>query len=369
VTGRLAPGWAADGPCAGAFAGQAAAWLGGTGGVAVSSGTSALHLALLAVGVTPGAEVLIPAYCCAALLNAVRMAEAVPVLVDAAPGAFHLCPQDARRRRTGRTAALVVAHLFGQPAPLAPFLELGLPVIEDCAQSLGAIAEGAPAGGHGAAAVASFYATKVITTGQGGLVASREAECVEKVRDLVEYDQRDEWQPRFSCKMSELQAALGLWQLERLPWFLECRRTLARYYDEALTGCSDLSPPPAMGWSETAGGAGAAAPELADVGSSPHLGLEPICYRYLIRVSNAETAIGALQARDIDARRPVYRPLHHYLGGEYPHAQAAHEQIVSLPLYPTLTSSEAERVVTAVRCLDSEWKLWPLSHHSSPHPF
>src|SRR5690349_10020793 len=99
ITTRLAPGWIANGPCVEAFAGEAAGWLGGAGGVAVNSGTSALHLALLAVGVQPGAEVLVPAYCCAALLNAVHLAGAQPVLVDAEPGGFNICPEDARRRR------------------------------------------------------------------------------------------------------------------------------------------------------------------------------------------------------------------------------------------------------------------------------
>src|SRR4051812_38798350 len=141
--GRMAPGWIADGPCGEAFAEAAATWLGAGyplagGGVAVNSGTSALHLALLAVGVRPGSEVLVPAYCCAALLNAVALAGAVPALVDAEPGGFNLSAADARRRLTWRSAAVVVAHMFGRPAPLAPFLELGIPVIEDCAQSLGA---------------------------------------------------------------------------------------------------------------------------------------------------------------------------------------------------------------------------------------
>jgi dTDP-4-amino-4,6-dideoxygalactose transaminase len=301
-----------------AFAREAAGWLGGGGGAAVNSGTSALHLALLAVGVRPSSEVLIPAYCCAALLNAVELARALPVLVDAEPGGFNLCARDARRRLTRRTAAVVVAHMFGRPAPLEPFLELGVPVIEDCAQSLGAVEGTQLTGCRGAAAISSFYATKVITTGQGGLVATRDPETLAAVQDLVEYDNRDDWSPRLSCKMSELQAALGLWQLERLPVFLARRRALARYYDERL-GTSTADSP----------------------GS--------IFYRYILRLSNAGEVIQALQSAGIEAKRPVYRPLHHYLGGDYPNAQAAHEQIVSLPLYPSLTDSEAKRVTARAR--------------------
>jgi dTDP-4-amino-4,6-dideoxygalactose transaminase len=322
ITGRLTPGWVADGPCVRAFAQEASGWLGGIGGVAVNSGTSALHLALLAVGVRPGSEVLVPAYCCAALLNAVHLAGAVAVLVDCNRAGFNLCPEEARRRRTSRTAAVVVAHLFGQPAHLAPFLEWGIPVVEDCAQSLGAVEDSAPTGSRGAVSISSFYATKVITTGQGGLVSSGDREYLAALRDLVEYDGRDEWRPRFNYRMSELPAALGLWQLERLPSFLARRRAIARYYEEQL---------------------GASAGRACQPGAIP--------YRYLLRVQDAEAKIQALQERGIDARRPVYRPLHHYLGGDYPAAQAAHEQLVSLPLYPALTDAEIECVVEAVRAV------------------
>jgi perosamine synthetase len=323
ITARLASGCIADGPCGEAFAGEAARWLGGSGGVAVNSGTSALHLALLAVGVRSGSEVLVPAYCCAALLNAVQLAGGEPVLIDTEPGGFNICPEHARRRLTPQTAAVVVAHLFGQPSPLAPFLDLGIPVVEDCAQSLGAMGEGVPTGSRGAIAIGSFYATKVITSGQGGLVASASSTYLSAVRDRVEYDNRDDWRPRFNYKMTEIQAALGLWQLYRLPSFLARRRAIASYYDEQLA----LKPAPS-------------APPGA------------ICYRYVLRVEDAETVIGALQARGVDAKRPVYRPLHHYLGGDYPGAQVAHEQSVSLPLYPALTDTEVECVVEAVRAIN-----------------
>lgn len=320
VTSRLAPGWIADGPCLERFETEAAAWLGGSGGVAVNSGTSALHLALLAVGVTPGSEVLVPAYCCAALLNAVRLAEAVPVLVDCVRGGFNLCPEDAARRKTPRTRAVVVAHLFGRPAPLAPFLDLSIPVVEDCAQSLGASEEGALTGTQGAVCITSFYATKVITTGQGGLVSSADPERLASVRDRVEYDHRDDWQPRFNYRMSELQAALGLWQLERLPDLLARRRELARSYDRTLATAGVQSPEAPPG---------------------------DIRYRYWIRVPSAEKTISAFRALGVGAARPVHRPLHHYVGGECPHSEAAHHQLVSLPLYPALTDAEAERVQQA----------------------
>lgn len=319
VTGRLAPGWAADGPCTEQFAGKAAARLNCKFGTVVNSGTSALHLALLAVGVRPGQEVMVPAYCCAALLNAVALVGATPILVDCAPGGYNACPDDAARKLTSRTAAIVVAHMFGTPAPLDGFLALGPPVIEDCAQSIGA-----DCGGRGRLAVGSFYATKVITTGHGGLVATSDPELAERVRDLTHYDNREEWRPRFNYGLGETAAALGLWQLERLDSFLATRSEIRFHYNQAL--------------------------------GIPDGGGESIPYRYVLRVPNATAAIQALDAAGIDAKRPVYSPLHHYLGGDAPYAQAAHEQTVSIPIYPLLSEEETTRVARAAAGLREGWE-------------
>jgi perosamine synthetase len=310
VTARLAPGWAADGPCLEEFAAKAAARLNCEFGTVVNSGTSALHLALLAAGVRPGQEVMVPAYCCAALLNAVTLAGATPVLIDCVPGGSNACPEDAAGKLSPRTGAIVVAHMFGTPAPLAGFLALGPPVIEDCAQSIGAAC-----GGRGILAIGSFYATKVITTGHGGVVATSDPELAERVRDLTHYDNREDWQPRFNYGLGETAAALGLWQLERLDSFLKRRAEIRSRYNQAL-----------------------------GIPETPH---EAIAYRYVVRVPDASAAIRALEAVGIDAKRPVYAPLHHYLGTEAPHAQAAHAQIVSLPIYPLLSGEEVARVAEA----------------------
>jgi dTDP-4-amino-4,6-dideoxygalactose transaminase len=307
ITGRLAPGWAADGPCTDEFAARAAARLNCKFGTVVNSGTSALHLALLGAGVRPGQEVMVPAYCCAALLNAVALAGAAPVLVDCAPGGYNASPDDAARKLTPRTAAIVVAHMFGTPAPLDGFLALGPPVIEDCAQSIGGAC-----GGRGLLAIGSFYATKVITTGHGGIVATSDPELAERLRDLTHYDNRDDWRPRFNYGLGETAAALGLWQLERLDSFLERRAEIRFHYNQAV--------------------------------GIPEAAFDGIAYRYVMQVRDASAAIQAMDSLGIDVKRPVYAPLHHYLGGVAPHAQAAHEQIVSLPIYPLLSERQVTRV-------------------------
>ena len=332
VTSTLAPGWAADGPRVHDFALAAARWFGASHGVAVNSGSTALQLALLAAGVRPGSRVAVPSYCCAAVLNSINGAGAQPLAIDADPSGHHLSCQDLARRNVPDLSAIIVVHMFGDPIDLHPFRQFGVPIIEDCAQSVGATIHGRLAGAEGDLAIGSFYATKVLTTGHGGIVTSRNPSLVQAVSDLTEYDNRDDWKPRFSVGMSEMQAALGLWQLERLPDFLSRRRAIADYYTVQA---------------------------VAELGLAPAnhctVGAEPIYFRYVLRARNAEEAFRRLRERGIDSKRPVYRPLHHYLGGDYPHAQAAHEQIVSLPIYPTLSDDEVERVAVSIRELADLW--------------
>ena len=327
VTERLRPSWAADGECVEQFGQTAAVLLGGTHALAVSSGTAALHLALLGVGVGTGDEVILPAYCCSALLNAVALAGGVPVLADCEPGGYNLDPEDASARLTARTRAIVVAHMFGMPAKVEPLLALGVPVIEDCAQSIGAgvgagghASEGLPVGGRGAVAISSFYATKVLTTGHGGVVSTRCERTLATVQDRALYDCRDGWVPRYNYGMSELQAALGLWQLDRLPKWLARRQAIARGYLEAL--------------GRPAAGAGRE---------------QRIWFRFVVSAPNLDEALRVLRQAGVDAKRPVYRPLHHYLGGEFSHAEHAHRHFLSVPVSAALTDSEVERVSAALR--------------------
>ena len=151
-----------------AFEQRLAARLGVESVAVVSSGSAALELALGALGVGAGHEVLIPSYVCDALYHAVRRVGATPVLVDADPATLSLSAKDALARRTSRTRAVIVPHAFGLATDLEPFQALEVPVIEDCAQALGAeLDDGRPAGSRGALAVCSFYATKMIAAGAG----------------------------------------------------------------------------------------------------------------------------------------------------------------------------------------------------------
>lgn len=312
-------------------------------GVATSSGTAALFLALRALGISEGDEVLLPSYTCVALVHAVRSAGGVPVLAEIDPESFNICPDDARRRLTPRTRAIIVPHMFGRPANLGPLLDLGVPVIEDCAQALGAMYQGRPAGSFGVLTVCSFYATKVITTGEGGMVLSDSLGLLDKVRDAREYDGREDLLPRFNYKMTDLQAALGLSQLQRLDAFVARRRELAGAYSLRLASTHADLPR-----------------ETPDI--------RHIFYRYIVRCPQASAVAEAIQNEGVQSPPPVFRPMHQLIGGGiFPRTDEAAASALSLPIYPSLSTQQADRILTvATNALERDTRQWvPFSLASS----
>lgn len=293
-------------------------------GVATSSGTTALHLALLSLGVGPGDEVLLPSYVCSAPLHAVYHSGATPVLVDVDPATGNMDPDDLKKRLTSKSKAIIAVHLFGLPAEMDEILALGLPVIEDCAQSLGANLGDQMLGTLGAIAICSFYATKLITTGEGGMLLSRDPSLPARARDLRDYDKRDSFAIRFNYKMTDLQAGLGRSQLGKLEGFLGQREKLASVYTEQLSSLPCTLPPPHKG---------------------------RIYYRYVISVRQDVLDLIQGIARDgIEAARPVYRPLHKYLNLEgYSGTEMAWNSHLSLPIHPSLSSEEVRRVCQALQ--------------------
>lgn len=297
-----------------------AAKVGAPHAVATSSGTAALHLALRVLGVGVGDEVIIPSYVCSALLNAVRYVGAEPIIADIDRRSGNMDPDDASRRISNRTKAAIVPHMFGLPAEMDAFLKLGIPVIEDCAQTIGTTSKGRPVGSLGHLSICSFYATKVLTTGEGGMVISGSAELMEKIRDLNEYDNKNDAIVRHNYKMTDMQAAMGLMQLQRLHRFISRRKEIAEKYRKSLeTIVFDLPP-----------------------NNEEH-----IYFRFIIDVGKeVDRWIDHMGKENIAVARPVYRPLHILLGLEgYPVTEFAWKSLVSLPIYPSLSDEEIDRIV------------------------
>jgi dTDP-4-amino-4,6-dideoxygalactose transaminase len=192
--------------------------------------------------------------------------------------------------------------------------------------ALGALYQGRPVGSIGEAAVFSFYATKLITTGEGGMLVSNDERVLAMGRDLREYDQKEDDRPRFNYKMTDFQAALGRAQLEQLPRFLERRHAIASWYQERLQDLQ-LQLPLALSDRMT------------------------VYYRYVVKgLLPADTYLAKLQDLGVEARRPVFQPLHTYLGLDgFPGAEEAWEKAISLPLYPSLSDGEIERILEATQ--------------------
>ena len=324
VTEVIRSGQIVEGPAVAQFERGMAAYFGLQGGVAVSSGTVALELALRALGVGHGDNVLLPSYVCSAPWLAVQRVGAQARIVDIDPETYNLDPQKVRKARTSRTRAVIVPHMFGLPADLTALQSLGIPLIEDCAQTLGATEQGRSVGTVGLLTVCSFYATKLLCTGEGGMVLSNDADLLERVRALREYDQAPSLNAgAFNCKMTDLQAAMGVTQLNQLGTFLEQRAAVAALYRESLPT------------------------EIFTLPAVPS-GRTHSYYRFVVRLpkrlhSSDEFAayLARMAHRGLQCRRPVFRPLHRYLElPDFPASDEADGVAISLPIYPSLTEVE-----------------------------
>lgn len=290
--------------------------------VAVSSGSAALHLALLVLDIGPGDDVMLPTYVCTALLHAIKHMGATPILVDIAANTHQICPTDAKRRQTGALKAILVPHMFGQAAPITAQEPLGVPIIEDCALSLGATINNRPLGSFGQVSVFSFYATKVICGGEGGAIATSDKTRADRLRDLRDYDGRTDDCVRFNYKLTDLQAAIIRVQLQKLEGFITRRRALGQCYHQALD--------------QTAA-------------RLPHFEPGEFPFRYVIHhARSAQNLIRAFDLHGIATRRPVFCPLHNVLNqsnADFPNASQAFEHALSLPLYPALVEREMDHIL------------------------
>ena len=307
--------------------------------VAVSSGTAALHLALCSLGIGPGDEVILPDLTYVATANAVRYVGARVVLVDVDAASWTIDVEQVERAVTRRTKAIIAVHLYGTPAKLDPLRALArrhhLTVIEDAAQALGARWRQRPVGGWGDVACFSFYGNKIITTGEGGMVVTRSAALARRLRDLR--TQATGGAQRyfhhavgFNYRMTALQAAIGLAQLERLDIFLRARARIAEWYRAALA--------PLDAWVEPAA--------------------DPLAQRtnwlFTLRLPSwsaalRDRAIARLRARGIDSR-PAFVPMSQlpmYRQRRLPQARRVSASAISLPTYTDLRARDVQAIAAA----------------------
>lgn len=321
VTDVLASGLIAQGEKVREFETKIAKFVGTKYGIAVSSGTSAIQVALTSLNVVPRDEVIVPSYVCASPYMAILHAGAKPKIVDINPSDFNISAASVKRGTTPKTKAMIVPHMFGTPVELDELLELGIPIIEDCAQSLGAEYKEHKVGSFGRISVCSFYTTKMITTGEGGMVLTDDEEIYNNIIEVREYDRRPLNIVRYNYKMTDIQAALGLNQLKKLPYFIKHRREIASRYNELFSECNVTLP-------------------------CSYSHRKSIFYRYVIMLERLNQIRKESKKSGIMCEKPVWEPLHKSFPSiKCPNSDYVFDHALSIPLYPSLTEDEIEYVM------------------------
>jgi perosamine synthetase len=311
-------------------------------GIAVSSGTAGLHLCLRALDIGEGDEVILPSFTFIAAGNAILYERARPVFVDIDPVTLNLDPEKLAAKITPKTRAIVGVHTFGYPADLGPILEIArrrdLAVIEDACEALGAQYHGQNAGGIGDFGVFGFYPNKPITTGEGGMVVTRHAHHAETMRALRNQGRRpeDAWNDHrllgYNYRLSELNCALGIAQMSRLPAILEERERVARMYARALQTIPEVIAPPLT------------------------IGTGRVCwFVYVIQLEARDAVCDWLNARGIGCGR-YFAPLHrqslfaqYASDSELPVTDLVSARTLALPFFNHLTEDQVAEVCRSLR--------------------
>jgi dTDP-4-amino-4,6-dideoxygalactose transaminase len=334
----LRSGHVVQGPEVEAFEREFADIVAGRHCVAVNSGTSALHAALMAIGIGPGDEVVVPSFSFAATANAVRLVGADVVFADIEPATFCLDPAAVEAAITPRTAAILPVHLYGQPAAMDRLMPIarrhGLAVVEDACQAHGATLAGVPAGAFGLVGCFSFYPTKNMHTLEGGMITTADPGLARTLRLLRNQGMEQRYANEIvgmNLRMTDVAAAVGREQLKRLHDRTEQRRRNAKILDARIT---NLITPPV----------------------SEHA--RHVYHQYTVRVSHDRDALQRrLSAQGVGSAVYYPTPIHRltpYLGADgrpgpwhLPQTDLAAAQVLSLPVHPSLTPSEVERVAEA----------------------
>ncbi|MCW4385041.1 DegT/DnrJ/EryC1/StrS family aminotransferase [Salinibacterium sp. SYSU T00001] len=338
VDAILATGQLAQGTEVAAFESEfSEVLLDGRAAVAVNSGTSGLHLGLLAAGIGPGDEVVVPSFTFAATANSVALTGATPVFADIEAEHYCLDADAVRAVVTDRTAAIMPVHLYGHPADMealgALADEKGLKLFEDAAQAHGASLDGKRVGTFGDFAMFSLYPTKNMTSGEGGMVSTGDAEIERRLRLLRNQGMKRQYENElvgFNARMTNIHAAIGRVQLTKVNGWTEQRQRNAAFLTENLRGV--------------------ATPAVAN-------GAEHVYHQYTIRVSDDRDGFVTALREEYQIGSGVYYPIpNHRLPSfqrseELPVTEAASREVISLPVHPSLSAGDLERIVDAVNAL------------------
>ncbi len=350
--------WLTTGPAAQRFEHEFAEYIGCKHALAVNSATAALQLALDAIGIKEGDEVLVPSYTFTATAEVATYFGARPVLCDSLPGAFNVDPRDLEKRITERTRAILPVHIAGEPCDLAAIHNIAaryqLKVIEDAAHALPASYRGRRIGTISELTAFSFYATKTITTGEGGMLVTDRDDYARRISTMrlhgisgdawKRYSKEGSWyyeveDAGYKLNLCDLLAALGSAQLAKCDDFAEQRRAMAARYREAFSVFDELENPP--------------------------LGEEPsghAWHLFILRLRrglldlNRNQFVEELKKRGIGTSvhfiplhlHPFYQRAYGYRQGDLPNAEASYSQCFSLPIFPGMTGEEQTRVIDAV---------------------
>ena len=358
VLETLRSGWLTTGTKTKRFEDEFAQYLGSRHAVAVNSCTAALHLALEAVGIGEGDEVIVPTMTFTATAEVVLYLKAKPVLVDCLPGTLNIEPAAIERAITARTKAIIPVHFGGQPCDMEAIMEIarrrGIYVVEDAAHALPAKYQGRMIGTIGDITCFSFYATKTITTGEGGMATTDNPDWAARMRMMSlhgishdawnRYAKEGSWyyevlSPGFKYNLTDIAAAIGLAQLKKCDTFAVARKKIAVRYNEAFAELPEIQIPTCQA------------------------NLEHAWHLYVIQLRPGSSKIdrdgfvAALKERGIGTSvhfiplhlHPYYRESFGYIPGDFPNATEAYQRIVSLPIYPGMTEANIQYVIDSVK--------------------
>jgi len=342
VTECIKTGWvSSNGKFVKRFEEMFAEYCGSGYAVATSNGTTALHLALLALDLQVGDEVIVPSMTFIATANAVTYTGSTPVFVDSEPATWNIDTAQIEAAITPKTKAIIPVHLYGHPADMDPILEIAkkhkLAVIEDAAEAHGAEYKGQVVGGIGDIGTFSFYGNKIITTGEGGMIVTNSKKYAEQIRILRDHGMsasRRYWHPvlGYNYRLTNIQAALGVAQMERIESIIASRVSIAQQYEHQLKDCKGLTLPPQEKWAKN------------------------VYWLYTVLVEknyeiSRETLVKQLDSKGIETR-PLFPPVHtqpiYNTGQTLPVAESLYTKGISLPSFAGMKSADIHRITDII---------------------